>query len=77
MRKTRYEIPLSAWTTTEWSEENAVEPDVYEGDLEGPVVAEIEDPPSGVDEELPNGWKEVTRDEKYKNKWLATEGHPE
>ncbi len=76
VRKTRYEIPFSSWTIKEWNEK-IMELDVYEGDLEGLVIAEIENPPSGVDQEIPNKWKEVTRDERYKNKWLATEGRPE
>lgn len=76
VKKTRYEIPLSSWTIKEWNEK-IMELDVYEGDLEGLVIAEIEDPPPGVDQEIPNEWKEVTRDERYKNKWLATEGRPQ
>lgn len=73
IRKTRYEIPLlNLAVKKEWNQK-IVELDVYKGDLEGLVVAEIENPPAGIDQKIPDGWKEVTRDERYKNKWLATE----
>jgi CYTH domain-containing protein len=56
-----------------------VEVDVYEGDLEGLVVAEIEFP----SEEQANGFHppdwlgdEVTGDHRYLNETLATEGIP-
>jgi adenylate cyclase len=59
--------------------ELAIELDVYEGDLEGLVVAEIE---FGSEDEArsfePPEWigEEVTGDERYLNETLATEGAP-
>jgi adenylate cyclase len=59
--------------------ELAFELDVYEGDLEGLVVAEIE---FGSEDEArgfePPEWigEEVTGDERYLNETLATEGAP-
>jgi adenylate cyclase len=56
-----------------------IELDVYEGDLEGLVVAEIE---FGSEEEAgaftPPDWigEEVTGDERYLNETLATRGAP-
>ena len=56
-----------------------IEIDVYQGDLEGLVVAEIE---FGSQEEAtefePPGWlgEEVTTDHRYKNETLATKGPP-
>ena len=56
-----------------------IEVDVYEGDLEGLVVAEIE---FGSEEEArgfePPGWigEEVTGDVRYLNETLATRGRP-
>jgi adenylate cyclase len=56
-----------------------IELDVYEGDLDGLVVAEIE---FGSEEEAhafePPGWigAEVTGDERYLNETLATRGRP-
>jgi CYTH domain-containing protein len=57
----------------------AIEVDVYEGDLEGLLVAEIEF--SSEDEARrfdPPDWigKEVTGDERYLNETLATQGPP-
>lgn len=51
-----------------------VEVDVYQGELEGLVVAEVEDP-EGFE---PPEWfgLEVTEDERYKNKWLAVQATP-
>ncbi len=56
-----------------------IEVDVYEGDLEGLVVAEIEFPSEEAARALdPPGWlsKEVTGDRRYLNETLATEGAP-
>ena len=56
-----------------------IEVDVYAGELEGLVVAEIE---FGSEEEArafePPGWlgQEVTGDERYLNETLATDGAP-
>jgi len=79
VQKWQYEIPLSEVTaSSSWIEWNQkiVEIDIY--DDEELVIAEIEDPPSDIDEKLPEWFgKEVTEDEDYKNKWLATEGRPE
>jgi adenylate cyclase len=56
-----------------------IEVDVYEGDLEGLVVAEVEFPSEeearGFD---PPSWlgEEVTGDKRYLNETLATEGAP-
>lgn len=55
------------------------EVDVYEGDLEGLVVAEIEFPSEGAAREFePPAWigQEVTGDERYLNETLATKGRP-
>ncbi len=55
------------------------EVDVYEGDLEGLVVAEIEFPSEEAAREFePPGWigQEVTGDERYLNETLATKGRP-
>jgi adenylate cyclase len=70
LHKRRYVIPHG---------ERAVELDVYEGDLEGLVVAEIE---FGSEDEArgfePPEWvgEEVTGDQRYLNETLATEGPP-
>jgi adenylate cyclase len=56
-----------------------IEIDVYEGDLEGLVVAEIEfDSEEEATEFDPPGWlgEEVTTDHRYKNETLATKGPP-
>lgn len=65
VEKLRYEIPKG---------EHLIEVDVYKGDLKGLTVAEVEDP-EGFE---PPEWfgAEVTENEAYKNKWLATEGIP-
>lgn len=54
------------------------EVDVYSGDLEGLVVAELETPDRVSDERLP-GWldREVTGDIRYSNASLALNGVPE
>jgi adenylate cyclase len=56
-----------------------LELDVYEGDLDGLVVAEIEFPSEAVaDAWAPPPWlgAEVTTDERYKNHSLAIDGIP-
>jgi adenylate cyclase len=59
--------------------DRTIEVDVYEGDLEGLVVAEVE---FGSEDEArrfePPGWigDEVTGDERYLNETLATQGRP-
>ena len=70
LHKRRYVIPHGGLT---------IEVDVYEGDLEGLVVAEIE---FSSEEEAsafePPDWlgEEVTGDRRYLNETLATEGAP-
>ena len=68
--KTRYFIPLGDLT---------VELDVYEGDLDGLVTAEVEfpDEASALAFEAP-GWmgRDVTEDKRYGNRVLAVEGLP-
>jgi CYTH domain-containing protein len=61
-----------------WDSLLIIELDVYLQDLQGLVVAEIEFP-NGNDEnfEKPDWFgKEVTSDERFKNKWLAKNGIP-
>jgi adenylate cyclase len=56
-----------------------LELDVYEGDLAGLVVAEVEFPSEATaDAWAPPAWlgAEITADERYKNHRLATEGMP-
>ncbi len=56
-----------------------IELDVYEGDLEGLLVAEIEFPSEEEAKEFePPGWlgEEVTGDHRYLNETLATAGTP-
>jgi len=68
--KTRYFIPLDALT---------VELDVYEGDLDGLVTAEVEfpDEASALAFDAPD-WlgRDVTEDPRYGNRVLAVEGLP-
>jgi adenylate cyclase len=58
---------------------DAVEVDVYDGELEGLIVAEVEFPhmAAAFDYEPP-AWfsSEVTTDDRYKNRRLATDGRP-
>jgi len=65
VEKTRHEIEIG---------DHTAEIDIYKGELEGIVVAEVEDP-EGFE---PPEWfgKEITKDEHYKNKWLAVDGAP-
>jgi adenylate cyclase len=56
-----------------------IEVDVYEGDLEGLVVAEIEFPTEEAARAFePPGWfgEDVTGEERYLNETLATRGRP-
>jgi adenylate cyclase len=70
LHKTRHVIPHG---------DLKLEVDVYEGDLEGLVVAEVE---FGSEDEAhrfePPKWigEEVTGDERYLNETLATQGRP-
>ena len=70
VEKVRYDIEY---------EDVLIELDIYSGDLEGLVVAEVE---FASEEEsvsfVPPSWfgKEVTHDERYKNKNLALHGKP-
>jgi adenylate cyclase len=70
LRKRRHLVPDGDLT---------IEVDVYQGDLEGLVVAEIEFPSEEAarDFEAPE-WlgEEVTGDERYLNETLATSGRP-
>ncbi len=71
VEKTRYEIPFK---------EKIIELDVYSGNLEGLIVAEIEfDSINESKDFLIPEWfgREVTSDERYKNKNLALYGLPE
>jgi adenylate cyclase len=70
LQKRRHVIPL---------EELTVELDVYEGELKGLVVAEIEfDSEAEAEEFEPPEWlgEEVTGDERYLNETLAIRGRP-
>ncbi len=68
--KTRYLIP---------SDSHTVELDIYSGNLTGLTVAEVEFTSVEASEDfVPLPWfgKEVTEDNRYKNKKLATKGLP-
>jgi adenylate cyclase len=71
VEKTRYRIPLG---------DLEVELDVYEGDLDGLITAEVEfeSEDDSAAFEVPD-WlgREVTEDERYKNQRLARDGLPE
>jgi adenylate cyclase len=70
LRKRRHVIPYG---------DLDIELDVYEGDLEGLLVAEIEFPSEDEARALePPDWlgEEVTGDERYLNETLATRGRP-
>jgi CYTH domain-containing protein len=72
IEKARYEIPAD--------EGHVIELDVYAGDLEGLVVAEVEfDSDEEAEAYAPPPWfaTEVTDDPRYKNQRLALEGAPE
>ena len=69
--KDRYEIP---------HEGRLIELDVFHGVLEGLIIAEVEfDSVDDSAEFAPPKWfgEEVTEDEKYRNRSLAINGHPE
>jgi adenylate cyclase len=70
LHKRRYLVPQGDLT---------IEVDVYEGDLEGLVVAEVEFPSEQAARSFePLGWlsDEVTGDGRYLNETLATRGRP-
>lgn len=68
IQKTRYHVPYK---------KHLFEVDVFEKDLEGLVIAEIELKKVNQEIELPD-WigKEVTGDKRYYNSYLATHGIP-
>jgi CYTH domain-containing protein len=70
VEKVRHLIPADGLT---------IELDVYGGDLEGLVVAEVEFPSEAAAEAFaPPAWlgQEVTGDERFKNQRLALDGRP-
>lgn len=70
VEKVRYEIEFK---------ESLIELDIYSGDLEGLIVAEVEfDSEKESSRFKPPEWfeEEVTNDERYKNKNLALHGKP-
>jgi CYTH domain-containing protein len=72
IEKRRYEIPIA--------EGAVIELDVYAGDLDGLVVAEVEfDSDADADRFAPPPWfdREVTDDARYKNQRLACDGAPD
>jgi adenylate cyclase len=71
LEKTRYVVPISGGLE--------LEIDVYAGELEGLVTAEVELPSEEAAERFePPSWlgPEVTEDPHYKNQWLACHGRP-
>jgi adenylate cyclase len=71
IEKTRYEIDAGDGLV--------IELDVYKGDLEGLLVAEVEfDSEEAADAFAPPDWveRDVTEDARYKNQRLATSGAP-
>ena len=68
LEKTRFRVPHAGWT---W------EIDVYAGDNQGLIIAEIE-LASEADAFEPPPWlgREVTEDPRYKNRALAEHGRP-
>jgi adenylate cyclase len=71
LEKTRYAIPCDDGAT--------IELDVYEGELEGLAVAEVEFAGEReADEFRPPSWlgEEITDDARYRNQRLAQEGAP-
>jgi adenylate cyclase len=71
IEKQRYEIPTD--------DGHVIELDVYAGDLDGLVVAEVEfDSDEEADAFAPPPWfqREVTDDPRYKNQRLACDGAP-
>jgi CYTH domain-containing protein len=72
VQKRRYEIPTD--------DGEVIELDVYSGDLDGLVVAEVEFPSAeAADAFAAPPWfdREVTDDPRYKNQRLACEGAPD
>lgn len=72
LAKTRYSVPLRDRGLT-------AEVDVYAGDLEGLVVAEVEfDSPEASEGFQPPDWlgTEVTGDDRFANQSLARDGRP-
>ncbi|MCR5625233.1 MAG: adenylate cyclase [Lachnospiraceae bacterium] len=72
VRKTRYLIPLDEIHTAEL--------DIFEGDLEGLVIVEVEFRDEKASEEFkaPDWFGEdVSRDRRYTNTWLSANGKPE
>jgi CYTH domain-containing protein len=70
IQKRRYRIPIG---------DLALELDVYHGDLEGLLTAEVEfSSLADAAAFVPPGWvgRDVTDDSRYKNKRLATHGRP-
>jgi adenylate cyclase len=71
IEKRRYDVPASEGLT--------IEVDVYAGELEGLVIAEVEFPDDrAADAFEPPAWfgREVTEDPGFKNQNLAREGRP-
>lgn len=71
VRKRRSEIPVGDGLT--------IELDIYEGALEGLVVAEVEfESAAAAERFVPPDWfgAEVTGDDAYKNRRLAVDGRP-
>jgi adenylate cyclase len=71
IEKRRYDVPTSEGLT--------IEVDVYAGELEGLVIAEVEFPDNrAADAFEPPRWfgREVTEDSGFKNQNLAREGRP-
>jgi CYTH domain-containing protein len=72
LEKTRYELSSDDGLT--------IELDIYAGRLAGLTVAEVEfDSPEAADRFVPPPWfgREVTDDDRYKNRRLAVDGRPE
>jgi len=71
LEKTRYELPSAGGLT--------IELDVYEGGLDGLIIAEVEFASAeAADDFEPLPWfgREVTDDDAYKNRRLAVDGRP-
>jgi adenylate cyclase len=71
IEKTRYEIPVG--------DDLVIELDVYAGDLDGLVIAEVEfDSEEAADAFAAPDWlgPDVTEDVRYKNQRLARDGAP-
>jgi CYTH domain-containing protein len=71
LEKTRYAIPID--------DDHTIELDVYEGDLQGLVIAEVEfETADAASAFVAPSWfgREVTEERGYKNQRLATRGSP-